>query len=58
MISRQWYCITETDGHEHDVRWLRVGLQRYYAEVGKWGMAARFGSAVVVFSVDRAEEDE
>lgn len=58
MISLRWYCTTDADGHERDVRWLHAELPRCYVEAGKWGVDARLGPVCVTVRLDRSPEEE
>ena len=58
LVSRQWYCEVDADGHERDVRWLRVGLGRWYVEAGRWGLAGRLGPFWFVANLDPSREEE
>lgn len=59
LVSRPWYCVTDSNGNEiGDVRWLRIGRGQWYIEVGKWGVAARFGAIRFGLYFDQGEEDD
>jgi hypothetical protein len=57
LVSREWYSINGPDGYEHDVRWLRVGRGRWWAEIGKWGIAVRLGPVHLTLHFDPREDD-
>lgn len=58
MFEIMEYSVQDANGNEiGNVRWLKIGRGKWFAEAGKWGIAARFGAIHFSLHFDRAEEE-